>query len=168
MKISQYPFSTELGEVWYWQNRAPLLVPQANCGSRQCEAADGQNKTQPHSINWSMMTTANFGSPSHHPYYTEQLLFMKGKISEAHILLRTLVCMVCSPLALPHCLWYSTWKVLSLSFLSRITSAHKVCQKKMNSWQSLGRVEVYMNHIFVCEKFEEEHDVRLKHVWKGM
>lgn len=43
-----------------------------------------------------------------------------------------------------------------------------VCQKQMKSWQSLGRVEVYMNHIFICEKFEEEHDVRLQHVWKGM
>lgn len=59
-------------------------------------------------------------------------------------------------------------KVPSLSFLPRIRNAHKVCQKQMKSWQSLGRVEVYMNHIFICEKFEEEHDARLKHVRKGM
>lgn len=36
----------------------------------------------------------------------------------------------------------------------------------MKSWQSLRRVEVYMNHVFICEKSEEEHDVRLKHVQK--
>lgn len=117
-----------------------------------------------------MMNTANFGSPLHHPYYPEQLPFMKQPVARSlrHILLRKWICTVYSPLTLPRCLWYSTWKVLSLSFLSRIRSAHKVCQKKMKSWQSLGRVEVYMNHIFICEKFEEEHDVRLKHVWKGM
>jgi len=75
---------------------------------------------------------------------------------------------VCSPPALPHQVRCSVSRVLDLSFLPRIRSALKVCQKQMTSWQSLWRVEVYMNHIFICEKFEVEHDVRLKHALKGM